>query len=353
MDDIAGMIEDTPGTANLLEWTRRVIDSQFTELVPLLKEHDLLVAANTEFAAPSIAEYCGKPLVRTAYGPFIPGRNIPPPVFPWPKPHPIFKPAVLWALLNSGLNLMVKKTLNKHRKKLDMPPIKDQGEHAPANADNFLMYSKSLGDVDPDWKYKWEAGGYVFNDVFSYDRQELEKTIAFIEKDKRPVVFFSLGSCYAANRDKFAEMLFDICARHEYKLLVSAGWWNVGVHLHKSGRLFRLETPIPHRFIFPRCMAIIHHGGAGTTHSAARSGRPQMVVPLLLDQFYWGYRVRETGIGPASVNIKRISRSRLEQKVVDLVTNPVYKEKAASLGKLVQSEDGLGNICRYIEKLPL
>jgi UDP:flavonoid glycosyltransferase YjiC (YdhE family) len=213
------------------------------------------------------------------------------------------------------------------------------------------MYSKSLGDVDPDWKYKWNIGGYVFNDVFSYDSQKNEKTIAFIDKDKRPVVFFSLGSCYAANRDKFAEMLFDICVQHDYKLLVSAGWWNVGTHLHKSGSLFGLETPIPHWFIFPRCTAIIHHGGAGTTHSAARSGRPQMVVPLLLDQFYWGYRVRETGIGPGGVNIKKISRDQLEQKVTDLVANPSYKERAASLGKLIQNEEGLENICKYIEKL--
>ena len=35
-DDIAGMIGDIPSTKNLLEWTRRIVDSQFTELVPLL-----------------------------------------------------------------------------------------------------------------------------------------------------------------------------------------------------------------------------------------------------------------------------------------------------------------------------
>jgi UDP:flavonoid glycosyltransferase YjiC (YdhE family) len=125
-DDIAGMLEDTPDTKNLLEWTQRVIDSQFKELIPLLAEHEVLVSANTEFAAPSIAEYCGKPCIRTAYGPFIPSRTIPPPVFPWPKPHPIFRPAFLWALLNNGLNFMVKKNLNKHRKALGMRPIKDQ-----------------------------------------------------------------------------------------------------------------------------------------------------------------------------------------------------------------------------------
>ena len=349
-DDIAGLIAESPDTKNLLEWTRRIIDSQFSELITLLAEHDILVSANTEFAAPSIAEYCGKPCIRTAYGHLIPSRKLMPPVFPWTKPHPIFRPALFWGLLNAGLNFMVKKTLNKHRAALGMPLIKDQGEHAPANADNFLMYSAYLGNVDNDWKYKWKIGGYCFNDTFSYDREELENILAFIRKDQRPTVFFSLGSCYAPQRDRFAEMLFEICTEHNYKLLVACGWWNVGAHLRERDNLFRMEKPIPHWFIFPHCEAIIHHGGAGTTHSAARSGRPQMAVPLLLDQFYWGNRGKELGIGPGSVKIKGISKKTLEHRVVDLVTNPSYREKAASLGKLIQNEKGLENICRYIEQ---
>ena len=350
-DDIAGMLEEAPDTKNLLAWTRRIIDSQFKELIPLMAEHDILISSNTEFAAPSIAEYCGKPCIRTAYGPFIPSRTIPPPVFPWPKPHPILRPVFLWALLNGGLNLMVKKTLNKHRKALGMPLIKDQAEHAPANTFNFLMYSKYLGTVDNDWKYKWDIGGYCFNDLLTYNKEDLEKIIDFIKKDNRPTVYFSLGSCNinANQRDRFAGLLFDICTEHKYKLLLSAGWWNVGSRLQDRDNLFRIDTVIPHSLIFPHCDAIIHHGGVGTTHSAARSGRPQMIAPILLDQFYWSYRVRELGIGPGSVTIKGISKKRLEQKVVDLMNNPSYKEKALIMRDMIENEKSLKNICNHIE----
>ena len=348
-DDIAGMLEETPDTANLLEWTRRVIESQFKEIIPLLEDHDILVSSNTEFAAASVAEYCGKPFVRTAYGPFIPSRKIPPPVFPWPKPNPVIRPALLWGLLNGGLNLMVKKTLNKHRAALGMTPIKDQAEHAPANAFNLLMYSKFLGTVDNHWKYKWEIGGYCFNDALPYDKDEAERLTAFVKKDERPTVFFSLGSCNVKQRDRFVETLFDVCTVRDYKLLVACGWWNVGARLENRDNLFRMEGVIPHHLVFPQCDAIIHHGGAGTTHSAARSGRPQMVVPLLLDQFYWSHRVKELGLGPGGVRIKTISRKRLERKVVDLVGNPLYKEKAASMGALIRVENGTENICRHIE----
>ena len=348
-DDIAGMMADTPDTKNLLDWTRRVIDSQFRELIPLLEDHDILIASNTEFAAPSVAEYCGKPYIRTAYGPFIPSATIPPPVLPWPKPHPIFKPALLWKLLNAGLNLMVKKTLNKNRQALGMAPIDDQAEHAPANADNYLLYSKYLGTYDSAWKYKWKIGGYCFNDAFPYDTGELERLHAFIKKDPRPTIFFTLGSCNVPQRDRFAALLFDICTERNYKLVVSCGWWKVGAHLQNRDNLFRLESTIPHWFIFPHCDALIHHGGVGTTHSAARSGKPQMIVPLILDQFYWANRIHELGAGPGGVRIKGISKKHLERKVVDLVSNPFYKDKAASLGVLIRGEGGLENVCRYIE----
>jgi len=351
-DDIPGVLEEAPDTKNLLEWTTRVIDSQFRELIPLLKENDIMVASNTEFAAGSIAEYCGKPLIRTAYAPLLPSRTIPPPVFPWPKPNPLIRPVFLWGILNLGLNLMVKKTLNKHRKALGMTPIKDQAEHAPATAFNYLTYSKYLGTVDNNWKHQWKAGGYCFNDMLPYDRGELEKITGFIKgdgKDSRPTVFFSLGSIHADRGDRFAEMLLDICTAHNYKLLVACGWWHVGAHLQKRENLYRMDCVIPHCLIFPHCDAIIHHSGAGTTHSAARSGRPQMGVPMVLDQFYWSRRIEELGLGPEHIKIKSVSRKQLERKVIDLVTNPCYKEKANSMGILLRGEEGLENLCRHIE----
>lgn len=92
-DDIGGMIDSAAQNSHkfrpFLKWMRNVIDKQFDQLIPLLKEHDILVSTNSEFAVASIAEYCKKPLIRTAYAPFLPGKKIPPAVLPFPKPNPI------------------------------------------------------------------------------------------------------------------------------------------------------------------------------------------------------------------------------------------------------------------------
>ena len=80
-DDIGGMIDSAAQNSHkfrpFLKWMRNVIDKQFDQLIPLLKEHDILVSTNSEFAVASIAEYCKKPLIRTAYAPFLPGKKIP------------------------------------------------------------------------------------------------------------------------------------------------------------------------------------------------------------------------------------------------------------------------------------
>src|SRR4029079_14886671 len=49
----------------------------------------------------------------------------------------------------------------------------------------------------------------------------------------------------------------------------------------------------------PRVAAVVHHGGAGTTTAAARAGVAQIAVPMFGDQFYWGRRIRDFGIGSA------------------------------------------------------
>jgi UDP:flavonoid glycosyltransferase YjiC (YdhE family) len=350
-DDIVDMVGTANNVSDLIAWTKRVIDTQFQELIPLLEQNDVFVSSNTEFAAPSIAEYCSKPFIRTCYAPLIPGNKIPPPLTPWQKPILFAPPALQWKVLNIGLNLMVKKTLNVQRKARGMTLIKDQGEYAPTMAYNYLMYSPTLGGVDPNWRYRWSIGGYCFNDDLPYDEVVYHKLMDFIKQDDHPTLFFTLGSCHAKNGDQFCETLFNICEKHNYKLVVGAGWWKTGTRLQGKKNLFVLDTTIPHRLIFPVCTAILHHGGSGTSHNAARSGIPQGMVPLLIDQYYWGYCASQLRLGPESVNIAKIKADALEEKVVDLMTNPLYKENALVIGEKIRNENGVAALSDFIGEL--
>jgi UDP:flavonoid glycosyltransferase YjiC (YdhE family) len=251
-------------------------------------------------------------------------------------------------MLNLGINFLTVGIINKNRKRLGMAPFRDQGVYAPAMADNFLMFSPALGNTDPDWKYKWHIGGYCFNDDLPYDKETYEKLKAFVKKDKRPVLFFTMGSCKTKKMNDICHWLLDICRSQSYKLVLGCGWWHTGTEL-ASEDCFPLDSVIPHNLIFPFFDGIIHHGGSGTTHSAGRAGVPQMVLPIFVDQHYWGLRIFEMGIGPHYLPVPKITRKSLEAKAVDLMGNEKYKKNAAALSEKIQAEDGIVSLCEHIE----
>ena len=48
-----------------------------------------------------------------------------------------------------------------------------------------------------------------------------------------------------------------------------------------------LVDAVPHDWLFPRCQAVIHHGGAGTTAAGLQAACPTLVVPFFGDQSFW------------------------------------------------------------------
>jgi UDP:flavonoid glycosyltransferase YjiC (YdhE family) len=213
------------------------------------------------------------------------------------------------------------------------------------------MCSRHLGETDPGWKYPWAMGGYCFNDRFRYNEIVLRNFLEFVKKDRRPTLFITLGSCNDDERNGFCGKLDAICRERDYKLVVGCGWWKTGAHLRSEDGVFLLDAAVPHSLIFPHCDAIIHHGGSGTTHSASRAGKPQMAAPLLIDQHYWGGRISELRVGPGSVKLGKVSEKELRRKVLDLMTNPLYKKNAAALAEKIRREKGVAGMADYIEQV--
>ena len=65
---------------------------------------------------------------------------------------------------------------------------------------------------------------------------------------------------------------------------------------------------VDHEWLFPRCAAVVHHGGAGTVAAVLRAGLPSVVVPHMIDQYTWGRRLRELGAAAAPIPRRRLTR---------------------------------------------
>ncbi len=96
---------------------------------------------------------------------------------------------------------------------------------------------------------------------------------------------------------------------------------------------------VDYRSLFNRLGAVVHHGGAGTIALAARAGVPQVVVPHVVDQFFWARRVATIGAGSKPVPTKRFTPSRIATAIAE-ATSPAVVAKAQALARELASLDG-------------
>jgi UDP:flavonoid glycosyltransferase YjiC (YdhE family) len=96
--------------------------------------------------------------------------------------------------------------------------------------------------------------------------------------------------------------------------------------------------------------AVVHHGGAGTTHTGLYAGRPSFAVPQFFDQPYWGRLLYELGVGPPPVRLRKITPHLLATALDDLATTPAYAQAAAALSEKLKLEDGTNLAVDVIEE---
>ena len=87
--------------------------------------------------------------------------------------------------------------------------------------------------------------------------------------------------------------------------------------------------------------AIIHHGGAGTTASSAISGVPQIIVPHVLDQYYWGHQVYRSCLGPKPLWRSKLSAQRLAAAIQECLSNNLIRQKTKGASEMINRRDGL------------
>ncbi len=95
---------------------------------------------------------------------------------------------------------------------------------------------------------------------------------------------------------------------------------------------------------------VIHHGGAGTTHSAARAGVPSVVIPFAGDQFFWADRLARLGVAAKAVNGKRPQEAELVLSIAFAERQDV-RDCATALASAMAAENGVQDAVMAIEKL--
>lgn len=195
----------------------------------------------------------------------------------------------------------------------------------------------------------WTAGnihitGYFFLDAPNGYRPAPELA-AFLDGGEPPVCV-TFGSMINREAERVDGILRTALSQAGRRAILLTGWGGRAPAGHSRDLLY-LEAA-PHDWLLPRCQAVIHHGGAGTTAAGLRAGIPNIVIPHAVDQPFWGKRVAAIGAGPAPLELDRLAPQTLAHALAQ-AAQPALRSRAQEIGRLIQMEDGVGEAVRLIE----
>ncbi len=107
---------------------------------------------------------------------------------------------------------------------------------------------------------------------------------------------------------------------------------------------------VPLRLLLPRCAAMVHHGGVGTTSQALAAGVPQLIMPLAHDQFDNAARVKAFGVGDW-LKVSRFRGPAVADKLAPLLNSEQVRRACGELAERFQDANGPAEAADALERL--
>ena len=120
------------------------------------------------------------------------------------------------------------------------------------------------------------------------------------------------------------------------------------MRLPATASVFYVDN-VPHAWLFPHMMAVVHHGGTGTTAAGLCAGLPNIITPLAADQYAWAERGVKLGVGPRAVEMKRLTAEKLAEAIHTAVNDAALRARAVALGVKIRAENGIARAIEVLE----
>ncbi|RPA95108.1 UDP-Glycosyltransferase/glycogen phosphorylase [Choiromyces venosus 120613-1] len=231
--------------------------------------------------------------------------------------------------------------VNKFReRRLGLDPISTMwapGMVARLKVPHTYCWSPSLIPKPLDWPQHISISGFYFLSLASSYTPPPD--LANFLATGSPPVYIGFGSIVVDDPNALTDMIFAAVRKTGVRALVSKGWGGLGGDQLDVPPGVMMLGNCPHDWLFPRCSAVIHHGGAGTTAAGIRCGKPSVIVPFFGDQPFWGSMVAKAGAGPEPTPFKKLTADILAESI-SMAISPQTQERAEELGARIRDEKG-------------
>jgi UDP:flavonoid glycosyltransferase YjiC (YdhE family) len=137
-----------------------------------------------------------------------------------------------------------------------------------------------------------------------------------------------------------ARLLEALAHRTGMRFVYATGWSDASALARLSSTVF-VTREVPHRWLFPRVRAAVHHGGAGTTAAAIIAGTPSLIAWMIVDQVFWAERVDRLGAGIDLGRFDRLDADAICRALRRVADDTALGERLKALRAAVNQEDGV------------
>lgn len=322
------------GFMRVMKFSFAMLEQSHHDLLKLCRDADLVIASHS--AAGSMeADKLDLPTVSV---------TLMPQAIPVHNPQDSFPKRTVMKLAGAGMGLMMTRPLNQIRKRMGIPPMGATG--ITSLCLNLIPLSPHVFPPNPLWEPRHRMTGYWFAPS-PQTWNPPAGLLKFLEAGEPPVVI-SLGAMALSGEDAFEAAQITVAAVQQAGVrAIIQGWDEPMKMTHLPQSIFHAGS-VPHDWLLERAGGLVHHGGFGTTAAGLRAGIPSLVIPHIIDQFIWGQKVAELGVGPQPIPRAKLKPQAMSDALVRM-KSPEMRAKAAALGEKIGQETGVEVAVRLIE----
>jgi len=321
------------------------IPEMYSASKELCNQCDLVIGHLFVYPLKVAAEKAGIPWVPLYTTPLLPSSKVSPPGFP------ASGASLWWKSFDSALGMFWKPDMDTFFQK--------EGLRKPNSVltDVFVSESLNLVCVSPSIypvastgnEYNF-CGEFLLRDNLESLRNGVQPELEeFISRGESPV-YITFGSMYYGEQHPgdLVEMLVGSVRRTGCRAIIQAAG-GATAEVSPGEDVFFVERT-QHRTVFPRCAAVVHHGGCGTSHSVCRAGVPSVVVAYTADQPLWGSLLEKAGVAPKMHYRRSLTERKLSDSLRKVLGNTAYRGRAQAVSQQMKRENGIDTAISLIEK---
>ena len=319
------------------------------DLRSAMVQADVVVVHPAHVIALNLAEALGKTVVVASVFPaMIPSAHTVPSGSaggPWHGPLGRAANRASWASARFVVSRLFDRKTNRHRRSLALPRMHASFLTLPLRADTILLLCPSeFIDRPPDWpEHVTVTGSVAWDTAAGAIDDELQE---FLDEGDKPILV-TLGASSSAVAADFFDLAAATLDNFDKRYILVTG--PAAPPQRDLGPNAIVRRFVSFAAVLPNCRAIIHHGGVGTTVSAARAGIPQVAVPRGFDQPDTAAMIERHEIGIAVPWVRR--HRHLADAVARVLNDPTLTSNAKVIGTSIRNTNGAGRAADQLERL--